>query len=132
MTVTLNLPKIVIACLVVIALVAAGIGIVWLKGALEGVQTYTIHGTITAPKCAGGFNIENAAVEVRDQDNKLIGASQTGINENLPGRKCKTAFQVDVKKADFYQVNIGSHSGPSYPFAEMDAINWKLTLSLGG
>jgi len=92
-------------------------------------KTFQLVATLSAPECGGGYNIENAAVDIRDQNDKLIGAASTGIDEAGPG--CKVSFAVAVPKASFYQIKIGTHSGPSYSFDELQSMNFHVDLSLG-
>ncbi len=91
--------------------------------------TFTIDGTLTASECGGGYEIEFASVEVRDQNDKLIGSSTTSGDESSR-LGCVVTFEVEVPKASFYQVQIGTHGGPSYSFKEMEAVDWQMDLSL--
>jgi hypothetical protein len=94
-------------------------------------EKHDIRGTLTAPECGGGYEIENASVEVRDEDDKLIGSATTGSDIGTGG-DCKVEFTVaDVPKASFYQVKIGTHGGPSYSYSEMKSRDWSFDLSLG-
>jgi hypothetical protein len=79
-----------------------------------------LTGTITAPECGGGYEIENANVDVRDQNDTLIGATTTGLDQGT-GSGCTTSFSLQVPKATFYQAKIGTLGGPSYTFAELQA-----------
>ncbi len=91
---------------------------------------HTIDGSLSAPECGGGYEIVNANVEVRDQDNKVIGSTITGFDDR-DSPQCSVTFTVDVPKADYYQIKIGTHAGPSYSFDEMESNHWRLDLSLG-
>lgn len=117
-----------------------GVGIIgllgWLvlssRGGTSGplAETHDIKGSLTASECGGGFDIEGAAVEIRDEKDKLIGAGSTSFDQGS-GVGCRVTFTIpDVPKASFYQVNIGTHGGPSYSYSEMKANGWTLTLSL--
>ena len=90
--------------------------------------TFHITGTLTAPECGGGYEITFANVEVRDQNDKLIGSTTTGGNEG--SGRCSVSFETVVPKATFYQFTIGSHGGPAYTFEEMQDQDWNLDLSL--
>jgi hypothetical protein len=68
---------------------------------------HTIDGSLSAPECGGGYEIVNANVEVRDQDNKLIGSTTTGFDDR-DAAQCSVTFTVDVPKADYYQIKIGT------------------------
>jgi hypothetical protein len=92
-------------------------------------RVYKIAGTLSAPECGGGYDIENSSVQIRDQNDKLIGSASTGLDEDYT-IGCSVSFEIEVPKAAFYQTTIGTHGGPSYSFAEMGANNWKLELSL--
>lgn len=95
------------------------------------VEKHDITGMLTAPECGGGYDVENASVEVRDEDEKLIGSSTTGFDTST-GSGCEVEFTVrGVPKASFYQITIGTHGGPSYSYADMRSNNWHLALSLG-
>jgi hypothetical protein len=122
--------------------VGAGVAVVvitllgWLvlssRGGTAGplAETHTITGTLTASECDGGYNIANAAVEIRDEKDKLIGAGTTSGNTSV-GILCSVTWSIpDVAKASFYQVTIGTHGGPSYSYAELKSDNWTLDLSL--
>lgn len=93
-------------------------------------DTYPMKGTLAAPECGGGYDIEFVSVEVRDQNDKLIGSGTTGVDETV-GSGCEVSWEVEVPKATFYQVTVGTHGGPSYSFDEMEAIDWNLDLTLG-
>jgi hypothetical protein len=100
------------------------------SGFSEVANSHTIHGTLTAPDCYGGYDIVNANVEVRDKNNKLIGSAVTE-QQNAVAGECTASFTIrDVPETDFYQVKIGTHSGPSYTLAQMKASDWTLDLSL--
>jgi hypothetical protein len=72
---------------------------------------------------------ENAFVEIRNQSNDLIGSGSTGSDS--VGDQCRVAFTIeDLPKADFYQVKIGTHGGPSYTYDELQSHDWELNLSL--
>lgn len=128
------------ALVVVIAVAVAGVGVVvWaILAAAEKSRssaepppgtTFTIDGTLEADECGGGYEITFASVDVRDQNGKLIGSSTTSGDEK-PGFGCQVSFDVEVPKARFYQVEIGTHGGPSYSFEEMEAQNWQMDLVL--
>jgi hypothetical protein len=116
----------VIAVGVVVALTLLG-------GSDSAVQLPARHdvtGTLTASECGGGYDIEFASVSVRNEADKLIGSGSTGGDESTIGG-CEVTFTIeDVPRADFYQVEIGTHGGPSYSYAEMQQANWDLQLSL--
>jgi hypothetical protein len=116
-------------------LVAVGVvaALTLLGGSDSAVQLPARHdmtGTLTASECGGGYDIEFASVSVRNEADKLIGSGSTGANKSTIG-SCEVTFTVeDVPRADFYQVEIGSHGGPSYSYGEMQQANWDLQLSL--
>lgn len=91
-----------------------------------------IEGTLTAPECGGGYDIEGAPVELRDEKDELIGATTTGMNEPDRGwPNCVVAFTIEqVPRAKFYSLTIGTHDGPSYSYSEMGSFGWKIDLSL--
>ncbi|HYZ12202.1 MAG TPA: hypothetical protein VFA08_01145 [Actinomycetota bacterium] len=93
-------------------------------------EKHDITGTLSAPECGGGYDIENASVHIRDESDKLIGSSSTGF-DTTSGAGCEVAFTVrDVPRASFYQIRIGTHDGPSYSHSEMRSANWDLELAL--
>jgi hypothetical protein len=113
--------------LVLIAAAAAGAFL------LTRDERHVLEGTLEAPECGGGYAIENANVEVRDESNTLVGAGRTGPNTRAGLGRCRVRFTVDdLPKTDFYQVRIGTHDGPSYTFDEMQQAEWDLALTLGG
>jgi hypothetical protein len=92
-------------------------------------QLFAIKGSLSAPECGSGYEIEYANVEVRDQNDRLIGSATTG-GDTADGFGCEVSFDVDVPKATFYQVTVGTHRGPSYSFEELQAQDFALDLSL--
>jgi hypothetical protein len=93
-------------------------------------EKHDIKGSLEAPECGGGYDIEGAAVEVRDEKDKLIGAATTSFDQSSDAG-CRVTFTVaDTPKASFYQVTIGTHGGPSYSYNEMKANDWTVSLSL--
>ena len=92
---------------------------------------HTLTGTLEASECGGGYDIKNASVEIRDESDKLIGATTTSINDIQTGFGCKVSFTVEgLPQAEFYQITIGTHGGPSYTFDELEANNWNIALNL--
>ncbi len=128
------------AMLLIAAILLAGGGIGWAvlsaadksKSSAEPKQDaiFAVQGSLTAPECGGGHDIEFATVEVRDQSGKLIGSSTTSGNNSNGSYGCSVSFDVEVPKATFYQTEIGTHGGPSYSFEEMEGLQWQLDLSL--
>jgi hypothetical protein len=94
-------------------------------------EKHDIHGTLNATLCDGGYDIEGANVEVRDENDKLIGSATTGFDSTPGSGGCTVPFTArDVPKASFYQITIGTHGGPTYTYQEMQSENWNLTLTL--
>src|SRR5687768_7712495 len=86
-----------------------------------------LNGSITAPECGGGYAITNADVTLRDGENNIIGTATTSddVPQEGPGNvssdddACHAEFTIgDVPEADFYQITVGTHDGPSYSLAE--------------
>jgi hypothetical protein len=92
--------------------------------------SFHLTGTLSAPTCDGGYNIEYANIYVRNQSDELIGSGTTTGNTSS-GFGCEVSFGIDVPRASFYTLRIGSHDGPAYSFEEMTANGWSLSLSLG-
>jgi hypothetical protein len=93
-------------------------------------ETHDIKGSLVADECGGGYNIEGAAVDIRDEKDKLIGSATTSFDSGS-GTGCTVNFRIpDVPKASFYQITIGTHGGPSYSYSEMKAAGWSVDLSL--
>jgi hypothetical protein len=122
------------AAILVAALVVTG-GIVWASNRSKSsdepnpAKTYSMEGTLSADDCGGGYEIEYASVDVRDQNDKLIGSATTS-GDTGSGFGCEVDFDVEVPKATYYQVTVGTHGGPSYSFEELQAQNWRLDLTL--
>jgi hypothetical protein len=150
--------------------------------------SYLLRGSITAPDCASGYNLDGAPVTIRNERNEVIGsgpaqvtyqtqqaeqriaqaqaAMQSATNQlvntvNGPpsspqdavsrfrqandaadaarrqyeqtasGFQCVAMFAVSVPEARFYQIQVGTHSGPSYSFDDLRTADFKLDLSLG-
>lgn len=98
-----------------------------------------LKGSITAPECGGGYAITNANVTLRDGGNNVIGTTTTSddVPTEGPGNvasdddACHAEFTIaDVPEADFYQITVGTHDGPSYSLAEIEAQSWTMELSL--
>ena len=93
-------------------------------------SSFHLTGTLSAPSCDGGYDIEHASIFVRNQSDELIGSSTTSGNTSS-GYGCEVSFAVDVPRANFYTLKIGTHEGPAYSFEEMTSNGWNLSLSLG-
>lgn len=93
---------------------------------------YAIHGQLTAPVCDAGYDIEQANVVVRNQNNKVVGVATTSMNRNAshPLADCKVVWTVHVPKAQMYQMEIGSHGAPVYSFGQMQHHHWQVKLTL--
>jgi hypothetical protein len=72
-------------------------------------------------------------VEVRDQDNRLLGLGRTS-----PGRitylfaACRFTFTVDdLPEARFYQLELGRRGAPTYTLTDMEQMDWCVELDLG-
>ena len=122
------------------AIVVAGALIAWaIVSAVDRTRSsvdqqdrqYTMTGEIRAPECGGGYDLEGSAVEVRDQNDKLIGAATAGINQAGVGEGCTVEFSVRVPRASFYQLQFGTHGAPTYSFEDMVLTAWSLELTLG-
>jgi hypothetical protein len=115
-----------IGMLVVLAACSSG------KSFSEISHSHTITGTLSAPQCGGGYDIINANVEVRNENDTLIGSATT-VKKADVGGQCTVGFTIpEVPQAKFYSIKIGSHSGPNYSFDQMQQNNWTVDLSLGG
>jgi hypothetical protein len=102
------------------------------RGSTSGplAETHDVKGSLTASECGGGYDIENAAVEIRDEKDKIIGSTTTSSDVSS-AVGCRVTFTVpDVPKASYYQVTIGTHGGPTWSYSVMKANNWNLDLSL--
>ena len=103
------------------------------SGSSEPVETpegNTLTGSFEAPECGGGYDIKFAPVEVRDEGEKLIGSSTTRF-DTFAGAGCVVTFTIQrLPEADFYQIEIGTHGGPSYTFQELEAANWDIEVTL--
>lgn len=135
--------RVVILMLAGVVLVLVVVGVVLALSDEEGgspaasstavVGTHSLTGVLAANECGGYTQISAASVEVRDENDKLIGSTTATPNVGPhSGYSCSVKFTVpDVPKAGFYQVTVGSHDGPTYSYAEMEAADWNLELSLG-
>jgi hypothetical protein len=91
-----------------------------------------LEGSLEAPECGGGYAIENASVELRDEKDELIGATSTSA-DTVPNDidRCLVTFTIEqVPRAKFYSITVGTHAGPSYSYAEMESFGWDVALSL--
>jgi hypothetical protein len=71
------------------------------------------------------------SIYVRNQSDELIGSGTTTGDLSSSELRCEVSFALDVPKATFYTIKIGSHDGPAYSFEEMTANGWSESLSLG-
>jgi hypothetical protein len=102
----------------------------------KSVAAYKLHGSISASVCGGGYEIENADVVIRNENNKVIGNATTSADVNNSanstdyGVQCKVTFTVKLPRAKIYQTKFGTHEGPTYSFAAMVKANWHVALFL--
>lgn len=88
-----------------------------------------IKGEITAPTCYRGYNLVGASVQIRDEKNELIGTGSTSAAMN--SARCVASFEVDVPtSAKFYQVTVGSHTGPPYSQEKLQSQDWHMAMSM--
>jgi hypothetical protein len=100
------------------------------SASVETPEGNTLTGSFKAPECGGGYDIKFAPVEVRDEGDKLIGSSTTRF-DTFVGARCVVTFTIQrLPEADFYQIEIGTHGGPSYTFQELEAANWDIEVTL--
>jgi hypothetical protein len=87
----------------------------------------------------GGYKYQDlkssAGVEIRDGNGNLVGTGVLGSATviDVPGQKLSTCYfesVFQVKKADFYQVKIGTRFNQSYSFADLEIKNWEIGLSI--
>jgi len=114
-------------------IVLAGVG--FLAFTLLSSGETTLTGTLDANECGGGFDIENSTVKVLDESGNVVGATTTSGNTPDPnaGNRstgCHVEFEVDVKDAEFYELSIGTHGGPTYTKDELEAQDWHVELEL--
>jgi len=92
------------------------------------------------PYCnSGGYKYKDVSattgVEVRDGNGSLLatGVLGTATVMDVPGTIASCVFKsvLKLKKADFYQVKIGTRYNTSFSFADMEAKKWALSLTLG-
>jgi hypothetical protein len=77
----------------------------------------------------------SAGVEIRDGNGNLVATGVLGSATviDIPGQRlgtCSFKSVFQVKKADFYQVKIGTRFNQSYSFADLEKKNWKIDLSI--
>jgi hypothetical protein len=118
-------PWIVGGIIAAIILVGIVLALILLRG-----REYEVVGSLEAPECGGGYDIEFASVKVRNEAGDLIGSATTGpdVGEFV----CRVRFTVTVPEAEFYEFTIGTHGGPSYSFEELQGRDFRVELSLFG
>ena len=88
----------------------------------------------------GGYKYQDigatTGVEIRDGNGNLLATGTLGSATviDVPGQAlgtCSYAPVLDVKKSDFYQVKIGTRYNKSYSFADLEKVNWQITLYIG-
>lgn len=81
--------------------------------------------------------VAGVPVVVLDQAGTVVGATTlkrgspafTVLN---PSMACQFAFGIgDVPDAAFYSISVGSWEGPTYSLADMQAMDWQVSLTLG-
>ena len=77
----------------------------------------------------------SAGVEIRDGNGNLVATGVLGSATviDVPGQRlgtCSFKSVFQVKKADFYQIKIGTRFNQSYSFADLEKKNWKIDLSI--
>lgn len=87
----------------------------------------------------GGYSDISSGMSITVSDDKgtIVATGQTGSgshpqNDSYSSVTC--VFEFDVKqipKRNFYTIDFGRRGKLSYSFAELEEMNWKLTLSLG-
>jgi hypothetical protein len=115
-----------------VVLVAVG-GFVATRALSHGAKL-DLTGYAAAPECGGGYEIENANVEVLNQANEIVGAATTTSDLLAGGGNalCLVSFSVsDVTEADFLKLRIGTHDGPVYQADQLEASGWTVDLTLG-
>jgi hypothetical protein len=83
----------------------------------------------------GGYDdiIEGADVVVRNQADEIIATSSLGPGTNRGNDHCAFAFTVEeVPDAEFYSVEVSHRGALTYSKAELDGMDWNLSLNLGG
>lgn len=111
----------------IIGILAVGLTALVLIGC--GASAHKVTGTVSAPDCAKGYNLEHADVKIRNEKNDIIAATTTSSNTTNSYR-CEVTFKASVPDAKFYQVTIGTHGAPSYSHSDMERKKWTLGLSL--
>ncbi|MBA3738743.1 MAG: hypothetical protein H0W97_09245 [Actinobacteria bacterium] len=98
-----------------------------------------LTGSVEAPECGGGYDLEFADVELRNASGEIIGSATTSEDKatDLPGNvsdddpTCRVEFAIDdVPDSTFYELKIGSHDGPTYSADELEQQDWHVELSL--
>lgn len=113
--------------------VAAVLCLMALASTSCGKDTRPISGRLSAPECAGGYEIENAEVELRNETNEIIGTGDTSTNlvDMFPTIGCIVEFEInEVPDAKFYSLAIGTHEGPNYSIEELERERWRVNLTL--
>lgn len=83
---------------------------------------------------AGGFADlqEGADVWVYDAGETLIAKGTIGASEYVRSEGCVLSFTVtDVPDSDFYQLKINTRDAPVYSMAEMEEMDWTVSLVIG-
>lgn len=125
----LRLGRVPLAAVVVLLVAAAAFLI-----ATNSKTAHVMSGVVTAPTCTSGYNLTGAQVEVRDENNKLIGTATTG-SDLAAGvlSACVVMFKVQgLPDAKFYALRVGTHGAPDYTETDLTSRGWKISLNLGG
>jgi serine/threonine-protein kinase len=127
-------------------LISAVLGLI-IIAACGGSALHTIRGEftltddslryVTATRvCIGGGGYDDlqagAQVRVKDASGTVIGTGSLKGGSSIGGRKCVFLFEVEnLPQSDFYSIEVTHRGGISYSYEELEARDWKVSLTIG-
>lgn len=101
--------------------------------------TVTLHGYRNMDFAAdnscwgsGGYNDLHAGAQILLVNEANVTLATGVLGPGKSGDGCIFAFALrPIPDAKFYQVKVNQRGGPSYSFAELEARNWQVELTIG-
>ena len=121
-----------VAVVTVLSLSAAcGTGGIAKSSATATPTSYNLKGVLTAPECAGGYSITNAAVTVRNEKNEIVATATTVMPPAPPGttledKRASINNQLDAVESERKQIL------SKYPFQGTDFLGKPVSFPTGG
>lgn len=116
-----------------VTLAASGGGIYDAVTTVERINDLLAGASEPCPDGLGGGYSDlrgGTPVSVRDGSGALLATGHL-VGGTLDAHGCHFTFEVEVPRADFYQVEVASRGTVPYSLAELDTAGWQVALSVG-